>query len=267
MIKLFWQKYWRQLTIGAIILVALAVAVYTSTFNSLPQSSFSLFDQLSAPVASDRVLVVAPHQDDEVIGAGDYIERSVSVGAKVEIVFATDGNKHGKKAERHDEAIAADAKLGILPNQIAFFDRPDGQLTETNQYSQFVAQLTDAVKAFQPTIIVTTLPSDDHPDHAATGRAVEALTSGVTNAQKWYFLIHADRYPRPIGDKPDAYLLPPIDLVAGYNWDVFSPTPAEQVQKRQAIDAYRSQLSLTNPILRQLLQSFDRRNELFAQTR
>ena len=264
--KNYWPLNWKKILLGLIVAGGVGFGLYLSGLDTLPQASFPLFDSVSAPVATDRILVVSPHQDDEVLGAGDYIQRAVAAGAKVEVVFATDGNKHGQKAIRHDEALAADKVLGLASNQLIFFDFPDSKLSDQDQYDKFVTRLTAEIKTFKPTVVITTLVEDEHPDHAACGRAVKTLATRDLSFQALYFLIHSDRYPRPIGDKPEKNLLPPLKLVNEYNWRVFTPTESEQDQKRTAINSYRSQMTLTNPILRQLLQSFDRRNELFAQT-
>ncbi len=52
--------------------------------NSLPGSGMSLFD-----LKLKRALVVAPHADDEVLGAGGFIARSVADGWEVHVLFAT----------------------------------------------------------------------------------------------------------------------------------------------------------------------------------
>ncbi|MDO8649733.1 MAG: PIG-L family deacetylase [Candidatus Berkelbacteria bacterium] len=260
----YWRTNWKKIILGLIVAAGAGLGLYLSGLDTLPQASFSLLSSINPPNSADRVLVIAPHQDDEALGAGDYIQRAISVGAKVEVVFATDGDKHGKKEIRHDEAVTADAKLGLKEDQLIFFDFPDGELSSQTEYDQFVIRLRDQIKAFQPTIVITTLPEDEHSDHSASGRAVKALSTAETHFTTLFFLIHSDRYPRPIGDAPEKYLLPPLKLTDEYDWEVFSATEDEQTKKRAAINSYRSQMSLSNPILRQLLQSFDRRNELFA---
>src|SRR5438094_488409 len=42
--------------------------------------------------ARDRVLILAPHPDDESLAAGGLIQRAVAAGAATRIVFATDGD-------------------------------------------------------------------------------------------------------------------------------------------------------------------------------
>ena len=44
--------------------------------------------------AQDRLLVVAPHPDDETIAAGGLIQSALHAGAAVRVLFATDGDNN-----------------------------------------------------------------------------------------------------------------------------------------------------------------------------
>ncbi len=92
----------------------------------------------------DRVLVLAPHPDDETIGAGGAIERALKSGAAVKIVCLTNGD-HNELAfiayerrltfrtgefihmgeVRRQETINAMAYLGIKKEDIIFLGYPD----------------------------------------------------------------------------------------------------------------------------------------------
>ena len=56
----------------------------------------SLFTQQSkvSEPGSGRIVVLAPHMDDETLGCGGTIARHVQAGAQVTVVFLTDG-RHG----------------------------------------------------------------------------------------------------------------------------------------------------------------------------
>ena len=97
------------------------------------------------PLASnDRVLVLAPHPDDEVLGCGGIIQQAVAMSLPIRVVFFTYGDNNQwsflvyrrhpvfvpgavKKMGlvRHDEAIAADRLLGLSPGQLIFLGYPD----------------------------------------------------------------------------------------------------------------------------------------------
>jgi LmbE family N-acetylglucosaminyl deacetylase len=97
--------------------------------------------------AQDRVLVIAPHPDDETLGAGGAIQAARAAGAKVRVVYVTHGDhneiaslfylkkllvrradfiKSGKI--RKKEALAATAVLGLGPDDLVFLGYPDSGL-------------------------------------------------------------------------------------------------------------------------------------------
>jgi LmbE family N-acetylglucosaminyl deacetylase len=255
----------RNFHVGLLLLVlgaAIVAGYYVSSIETLPPAAFSLFPELPSPKIEDRILVLSPHQDDEILGSGGYIQQALKNGAVVRVIFASDGNKHGLGPVRQGEAISIDKKLGVAPTEIVFLDFPDGKLSDQSNFSSAVEE---QIINFHPTTVITTLPEDSHPDHSICGKTVLELWRGAKDFQPLFFLVHYARYPRPIGTHSNAYLLPPIKLIsAEYQWWVVPLSENDQGRKATAISSYRSQQSLKNPILRQLLWSFDRRNELFA---
>jgi LmbE family N-acetylglucosaminyl deacetylase len=94
-----------------------------------------------------RLLVIAPHPDDEVLGAGGLMQRVHATGGTVRIVYLTDGDGYpeGVKAEDHveapspkdylgygkqrrAEARAALVRLGLADAFQTFLGFPDGGL-------------------------------------------------------------------------------------------------------------------------------------------
>ncbi|HUJ12532.1 MAG TPA: PIG-L family deacetylase [Thermoanaerobaculia bacterium] len=51
-----------------------------------------LYPQLAPPARSDRILIVAPHIDDEAIAAGGYALDAIANGAEVYVVYLTAGD-------------------------------------------------------------------------------------------------------------------------------------------------------------------------------
>ncbi|HZO85098.1 MAG TPA: PIG-L family deacetylase [Verrucomicrobiae bacterium] len=95
-------------------------------------------------VERDRVLVLAPHPDDEVLGCGGVIQEALAKGIPARVVFLTYGDhnewsflvyrKHPVVEPgalrrmglvRHDEAVAAGQVLGLASNQLTFLGYPD----------------------------------------------------------------------------------------------------------------------------------------------
>ena len=92
----------------------------------------------------DRILILAPHPDDEVLCCGGLIQSAVAKGLPVRVVFFTYGDnnewsfivyrKHpvlmprevqSMGLVRHDEAVAAAKTLGLSPDQLTFLGYPD----------------------------------------------------------------------------------------------------------------------------------------------
>lgn len=117
------------------------------------------------------------------------------------------------------------------------------------------------VAEVRPTMIVTHLPFDRHPDHRAIFQVVEAVRGDVP---VYGFLVHAAGYPRPLRLAAHAPLLPPraMSEMPGWTWMRFDLSPELSRVKQEAINAHRSQI--ITPYLRLLLASFVRTNELFA---
>ncbi len=92
----------------------------------------------------DRVLIFAPHPDDEILGCAGIIQQAKSMNIPVKVMFLTFGDnnewsfflyrKHPvflpfavrRMGEvRHDEAVKAVGVLGLLPENLVFLGYPD----------------------------------------------------------------------------------------------------------------------------------------------
>lgn len=92
----------------------------------------------------DRILVLAPHPDDEAIGCGGVIQKALAMNLPVQVVWLTYGDhnqwsflvyrKHAvilpqavraMGMVRHDEALRASIVLGLSSNQVSFLGYPD----------------------------------------------------------------------------------------------------------------------------------------------
>ncbi len=96
-----------------------------------------------------RLLVIAPHPDDETIGAGGAIQAALAAGAEVKVVIVTNGDgqplgpvvlerrvwPHARDyvtigEQRQAEALTALRTLGLPSDQVMFLGYPDGQLSQ-----------------------------------------------------------------------------------------------------------------------------------------
>jgi len=114
----------------------------------------------------ERVLVVAPHPDDEVLGCGGTIARLASAGCTVEIVIVTRGREPrfdaaGAEAVRN-EALAAHRQLGIARTR--FLDLPAAELDQLPQ-ADVNAAIANIVADFGPDTLFIPFVGDLHFDH------------------------------------------------------------------------------------------------------
>ena len=132
--------------------------------------------------ATERVVVLAPHMDDEVIGCGGTLARHVASGAEVTVVFLTDGRRGGKasagqstvSATRKREAQLALGELGI--NRIVFLDGEDGRLGTTPGLG---SALRAALAAARPQVVYLPFFLEEHPDHRAASALLAEAVSGT----------------------------------------------------------------------------------------
>lgn len=100
-------------------------------FIYLPRADYREVDNGKADVFADRrVMLVVPHQDDEINLAGGVIEEYIRYGSEVYVVYATNGD-YGDPAEvRLNEAIKALGTLGVDEEHIIFLGYGDDARTE-----------------------------------------------------------------------------------------------------------------------------------------
>lgn len=130
--------------------------------------------------AGSRAVVVAPHPDDEVLGAGGLMSHLAQAGRDLLIMPVTDGTaSHPGSSrwtperlaqERPLETVRALALLGLSRIRLHRLGLHDGQLAE--QEALLTRQV--ALQLRPGDVVITTWRQDGHPDHEATGRACAA---------------------------------------------------------------------------------------------
>lgn len=134
-----------------------------------------------------RALVVAPHPDDEAIGAWGVIRALRRRGRHVRVVVVADGAashpdsvawpRRRLVAARRRETRAAMRSIGVTARDIAFLGLPDGGLAALSRRA--AAAVTRAVAAPRADLILLPCATDDHPDHrAVAAAAARARTPG-----------------------------------------------------------------------------------------
>jgi LmbE family N-acetylglucosaminyl deacetylase/glycosyltransferase involved in cell wall biosynthesis len=124
-----------------------------------------------ARLRGERLLVFAPHPDDEVIGCGGLVAQHLREGRAVRIVVATDGAEAGDAATREEESRRGVARLGEADLQFLRF--PDRALSEDAS-----AKIREQLLDFRPDLILVPSLGEIHPDHLALAHAFVAAIQG-----------------------------------------------------------------------------------------
>lgn len=134
------------------------------------------------PSGADRVLVVAPHPDDETLGCGGAALLHSRAGDQVCVLVVTDGGssqagglrRAQMRALRAQEAAAAIAWLE--PAEIVLWGLPEERWNRADLRARFAALL----QAFRPTLIYSMSAADFHPEHRRVAADLaHALAAGA----------------------------------------------------------------------------------------
>lgn len=135
-------------------------------------------------MAQGPVLVLAPHPDDETIGAGGYLLRARAAGQAIHWLIVTemraaDGWPHEKILRREGEIDRVAEAFGFA--SVTKLGFPTARL-DTVPVAELVGAIGDAVRDIAPSVLLLPHRGDAHSDHAAVHDA------GIACA-KWF------RYP------------------------------------------------------------------------
>jgi LmbE family N-acetylglucosaminyl deacetylase len=204
-------------------------------------------------------LVVAPHPDDETLGAGATIMRKVDAGTPVHLVVATDGSKYppgdpvASAVLRSTELRAACGVLGLSDRDVTRLPFVDAELVGNED--DLVAAIAEVVASTRPVDVLVTAESDPHEDHAVVGAATRRALAGTGVRLLTYPVWQFDRPARLLRQWRGAGR---AELVR---------TDGYRERKQQAVAAYPSQMAARNSDTEGLrpsfLRNFDRPYELF----
>lgn len=135
-----------------------------------------------------HVLVIAPHPDDETLGAGGLIAALRLHGINVTVVAVTDGENAypetpnlGQVRER--EQTEALSRLGVDPKRIFRLRLPDSGLGD---YEQLLVERLLRVVSGEMHILAPWC-KDFHPDHEVCGRAAKIVSERKSVQLTSYF--------------------------------------------------------------------------------
>jgi LmbE family N-acetylglucosaminyl deacetylase len=133
-----------------------------------------------------RILVVAAHPDDEVLGCGGTMARLVSEGAEVNVLILGEGitSRNGLTKIQKEQQIkmlhgcANDANKILGVKQVYFSNFPDNSF-DIVALLEIVKNIEQVKTELQPDIIFTHYEHDLNVDHQLTFKAVLTATRPI----------------------------------------------------------------------------------------
>jgi LmbE family N-acetylglucosaminyl deacetylase len=262
-----------------------------------------------------RVLVIATHPDDESLTVGGAIDELLASGARVRVVIVTAGDAYPSAASRlgsgrrrptaadylrlgevrHEESLAAAARLGLAPDDVislGYADRGATALWTTDwdrahpyagssgdRYVPYAwaydphsvecgqdlaTALAAIVRDFKPDTVVSPDTRETNADHAAAAAfTLYALDEAGFTGTHLTSIVHFRGFPAVRAYLPGSTLAPPSQLLgAGATWLALPLDASAESAKLAAIDEYRSQTSVTT--MGVIMRSFVRADDLFC---
>ena len=166
-----------------------------------------------------RVLVLAAHPDDEVLGMGGTIAVHAAVrGDEVRIVCVTDGSSTqypgdtALRERKNDEALRAARELGV--EDYVHLDLPDMRL-DTIPHVEVNRVVEEHVRGFRPELVYTPHP-DVNRDHGALFDSVSVATRPIPGQPVRRLLTYAPTSSTEWTPQPTNWFLPNwfVDITA-----------------------------------------------------
>lgn len=158
-----------------------------------------------------RLLVIAPHQDDDTIGCGGVCLKAIAAGARVRIVYLTDGANprwRGSKREqyiatRKGEAVNVCRRLGA--ESPIFLDLPCQNVPLEQDTVKLICQ---EIESFKPDCLFVPFFLEDVDDHRKVSHLLwlAGAESFPKDLEIWAYRITAAHCPNvavEIGDVAD----------------------------------------------------------------
>ncbi|OSP54374.1 PIG-L deacetylase family protein [Pseudoruegeria sp. SK021] len=190
-----------------------------------------------------RIVVLAPHPDDESLACGTLLAQAFS-GAGGHVICMTDGSASHLGSEqwspvrlartRKAELTRAIQELGGTANDLTWLGWPDSRLHQVD-FAAVAADLDERITALGAQHVFAPSSDDHHADHKATAQIAAHLR---TRRPEWSF------YSYPVWSRWDD---PDFDrAIHGYA-PLFLAAAPRKAQKNAAIQAHQSQLGHVIP--------------------
>ncbi len=155
-------------------------------------------------LTNKKILILAPHPDDEIISSLSIIEEAKKCGGIIKVVFITSGeynylgsvkftkslklNKQEYAFIRENEAKSVMQELGI--SDFEFWRIPD--LAVSKNKKLLFKNLLKTIDNFSPHILISPSYYDLHKDHNSTAIVVSHIANKFKGLKVYYYIIHSN---------------------------------------------------------------------------
>jgi LmbE family N-acetylglucosaminyl deacetylase len=219
-----------------------------------------------------RIIVFAPHPDDETLGCGGTIARRISEAYEVLIVILTDGRNallttFGIESEptpselkeiREGEVRRASRILGVTENFLFFLGFEDGTLSQNE--SQAKERVSNILNRNTPAEVYFTYEKDLNMDHRVTSRVVRDSIEELGLETRGYRYSIEQKQPRVVPSLGN-FFNKSRDSVIRVDISRFLPL------KKKALGEFKSQIEIISHIQRRPvvdgIERFLKKEEVF----
>ena len=145
-------------------------------------------------VKRQKVLVIAPHSDDEVIGAGGTLALHQECGSDLRVLFVASDESAASETEAARRMVEARRVADLLGFDPHFLGLPD---TKVSLHEDELAHdLRRHIETYRPDVIICPFPGDHHRDHQATAAAtIRAVNQSSFGGEIWCYEIWSTLWP------------------------------------------------------------------------
>ena len=158
--------------------------------------SINLEPLLMTGPSAKRILVIAPHPDDEILGPGGTLIDAIRRGARVRVVYLTQG-KAAEAATLRQEAMRVAQAVGYETRFLDYYSR------QLPLDSPLLGALRHEIDAFAAEALMLPFLSDDHDDHRRASHLLWLSHKArplSANLEVWAYQVYSALIPNVVVD-------------------------------------------------------------------
>lgn len=144
----------------------------------------------------DKILIIAPHPDDEILGCAGLIQKSLEENHRVDVIIMSGGGKSHSgccnittdELIRNRRSLSKNAAgiIGLPDENLYFLDYPDGNIDYSNEETK---QLKKLMSDINPDMIFIPHQREGWSDHIQTAEIVKKLVTGKESVKIYEYCV------------------------------------------------------------------------------